>query len=124
MNELLSKATRTATLCLAAALMIWAIAPQARIYAAGAALGVLASIINMTMLRRRVELLGNVIKDNPESPRRVSLGMASRLATVLLVAMIAYRYPAWFHLPSAIFACFLMPIAALVHAFIDNKRQS
>ncbi len=124
MNELLGKSIRIATFFLSACLLVWAFVPEWRIYSAGVMLGVASSVVNAIMLRRRVDLLGTVYRDNPNPPRRVSLGLAGRLATVLLASMLAYRKPEFFHLPSVLFACFFMPIVNLVLAYASSKRDT
>ncbi|REK66546.1 MULTISPECIES: ATP synthase subunit I [Cohnella] len=124
MDELLQKATRAAFLFLAVCFLVWAAVPEWRVYAAGAVLGVVASLVNSFLLRRRVDLIGNVYKNNPNPPRRMGLGLAGRLATVLLAAMVAYRFPDRFHLPSVLFSCFFMPVVVLLFAYLGNKRQS
>lgn len=123
MNELLRKSIRIATFFLSACFLVWAFLPDWRIYAAGVILGVVASVINGMMLRRRVDMIGTVFTNNPNAPRKASLGLASRLATVLLVAMVAYKYPETFHLPSVLLSCFFMPIVTLVLAYAGNRKN-
>ncbi|MBN2980733.1 MULTISPECIES: ATP synthase subunit I [Cohnella] len=124
MDEILQRATRLALFFLAICLLVWAVVPEWRIYTAGVTLGVAASLVNSYLLRRRVNFIGTVFKNDSEPPRRVGMGMASRLATVLIATMAAYRFPDQFHLPSVLFSCFFMPIVLLFCAFVSNKRQS
>ncbi|XID91154.1 ATP synthase subunit I [Paenibacillaceae bacterium WGS1546] len=123
MDEILRKASRAALLFLSLCIMLWALLPDWRIYTAGVSLGVAASLVNAYLLRKRVSWIGIVFKDNPDPPRRVGMGLGSRLAMVLLAAMIAYRFPETFHLPSVMYSCFFMPVVSLFVAFVDNRRQ-
>lgn len=122
MNDILRKSSRVAMLFLSLCIMLWAVLPDWRIYTAGVSLGVAASLVNAYLLRKRVAWIGIVFKDNPDPPRRVSMGLASRLAMVLLAAMVAYRFPEHFHLPSAMYSCFFMPVVSLIVAYLDNRR--
>ncbi|MFB9274616.1 ATP synthase subunit I [Cohnella cellulosilytica] len=124
MDEILTRSTRTACWFLAICLMCWAVLPEWRIYSAGVALGVSASLVNAFLLRKRVAWIGTLYKDNPNPPRKVGLGLASRLAMVLLATMLAYRFPDRFHLPSVLYSCFFMPVVSLFFAFLNNRRSS
>lgn len=122
MDDILRKATRAALLFLSFCIMLWALLPDWRIYSAGAALGAAASLANAYLLRKRVAWIGIVFKENPNPPRRVGMGLASRLAMVLFAAMVAYRYPEYFHLPTVMYACFFMPLVSLFVAILNNRR--
>ncbi|MBB3110583.1 ATP synthase protein I [Paenibacillus phyllosphaerae] len=121
MDEMFRKATRMAIYVIAVSLMAWAFAPTWRTVAAGIVLGVSASLMNALLLRRRVDWLGKITVE--QGPRKLGLGMAGRLATVLLAVLIAHRYPDDIHLPTTLFACFFMPFASLIFALIQSKRQ-
>ncbi|MFD0714899.1 ATP synthase subunit I [Paenibacillus sp. GCM10027626] len=122
MDEMMNKAIRAALLFMACCLIVWGVVPEWRTVMAGMALGVLASVLNALMLRRRVEWIGRMVAE--QGSRKVGLGAAGRMAMVLLVAMLAYRYPEYFNLPAALLSCFLMPFVMLAYAFILNKRNS
>jgi len=122
MDEIIKKSSRIALLFLSFCIMLWALVPDWRIYSAGASLGVVASMANAYLLRKRVAWIGIVFKNNPNPPRRAGMGLASRLAMVLIAAMAAYRYPGYFHLPSVMYACFFMPITSLFVALLNNKK--
>ncbi|MFC4599749.1 ATP synthase subunit I [Cohnella hongkongensis] len=122
MDDILRKASRVTLLFLSLCIMLWAVLPEWRIYTAGVSLGVAVSMINAYLLRKRVAWIGIVFKDNPNPPRRVGMGLASRLATVLIAAMAAYRFPEYLHLPSVMYSCFFMPVVSLFVAFLDNRR--
>ncbi|TYP75646.1 ATP synthase subunit I [Paenibacillus methanolicus] len=121
MNEVLQKAARISVFVISLSLLVWAFAPEWRAVAAGIMLGVSASMMNALLLRRRVDWLGKVTIE--QGPRRVGLGMGGRLATVLIAALIAQRFPEHFHTPTTLFACFFMPFASLIFAYMQSKRQ-
>ncbi|MNH44662.1 hypothetical protein D3C79_1068910 [compost metagenome] len=58
------------------------------------------------------------------SRKRRSLGFGSRIATVLLVAMIAYRYPETLNMPAALIGSMVMPFVILVVAIIHNVKEN
>jgi len=126
MDDLLKWPIRSAVLFICAALLLWAVYPPAKPITAGLILGILASLLNAALLRRRVELAaqiaaGLVGQDKPA--RRPGLGFISRTATVLLAAMIAYRYPQHFSIITAIAGSFYIPIATLVFGFTRNRSH-
>jgi ATP synthase protein I len=121
MDEIWKRAIRVTLLFSACCLLIWAVVPEWRTVMAGLLLGAAASMMNALLLRKRVEWIGKAAAE--KMPRRAGAGLAGRLATVLLAAMIAHRYPEHFHLPTTLLACFFMPFAALACAYFLNKRQ-
>ncbi|MCU6708510.1 ATP synthase subunit I [Paenibacillus sp. J5C_2022] len=121
MDNIFKTAMRTVLILAAACLLLWGILPSYRAVFAGLLLGVAASSLNALLLRRRVEMVARSMANR--SVRRMGLGLGSRMAMVLLVAMIAYRYPETFNLPAALAASMVMPFIVLVSAFIWNKRQ-
>jgi len=122
MDEMMNKAIRVALLFMACCLLVWIVAPEWRTVTAGLAMGVVASVLNALMLRRRVDYIGKMTAE--QGPRKMGLGMAGRIATVLLAAMIAHKYPDYFNLPTTLLASFLMPFVMLAYAYFLNKRQS
>jgi ATP synthase protein I len=122
MVELLNKAVRSALFFMSAFVVAWAVVPEGRTVAAGLALGTLASVMNALLLRRRVEMLGKAVTE--QGPTKQGLGLASRLATVLLAAMIATRYPEYFALPATLASCFFVQIAVFFAAIAQNKNRS
>ncbi|MBH5320561.1 ATP synthase subunit I [Paenibacillus sp. GSMTC-2017] len=121
MDNLFKSAIRVALFFSAACLLLWAVIPGWRSVFAGLLLGIGASVMNALLLKRRVELVGQVVPDG--SKRRMGLGLGSRMATVLLAAMIAYKYPETFNMPATLAACMMMPFIILVSASIYNKRH-
>jgi ATP synthase protein I len=121
MVEILNRAVRSALLFMSALLALWAFMPEGRTVAAGLMLGTAASIMNAFLLRRRIEFIGKTIAE--QGARKVSLGMAGRLATVLLAVMTAYRFPEHFALPATLASCFFVQIAVFLTAIAQNKKR-
>lgn len=121
MVEILSRAVRSALLFMSALLALWAFMPEGRTVAAGMMLGTAASIMNAFLLRRRIEFIGKTIVE--QGTRKMSLGMAGRLATVLLAVMTAYRFPEHFALPATLASCFFVQIAVFLTAIAQNKKR-
>ncbi|QJC53827.1 ATP synthase subunit I [Paenibacillus albicereus] len=122
MNEVLKMTRSVVLLLFAVSLLIWGIVPEWRAAAAGCMLGIAAGSFNAFLLRRRVEWIG--VMAQGDNPRRAGMGMAGRLAMVLLVVMIAYRYPEDISLPAALASCFAVPFVILVCAFVTINRQN
>lgn len=116
------KTARLATLgVVIACLVIWAIIPSWSSIVAGIILGTAASALNALLLRRRIELLGQIAASS--NPRRMSLGTLSRLATVLLAVMAATRYPDTFDLVATLIACFYVQAVIFVAMIVSNRRD-
>ena len=122
MAELLTRAVRAALFFMAALMAAWAFAPEGRTVAAGLALGTSASIVNALLLRRRVEAIGKLAAEGGGG--KPGLGMGSRIATVLLVSMIAYRFPEHFALPATLASCFFVQFVVFFTSFVQNKHRS
>ncbi|MDQ0061961.1 ATP synthase subunit I [Paenibacillus harenae] len=122
MDNIMKTAVRVLLYLLAACLLVWALAPEWRIVTLGLLLGLAASSMNAFLLRRRVEMVTHGAAGT--GPRKMGLGLGSRIATVLLVAMIAYRFPEKFSMPAALIGCMVMPFILLAAAYFHNKRQS
>lgn len=99
----------------------WAVVPEGRTVAAGLVLGTLGSLANAYLLRRRVDLIAQAAVEN--DGRRVGLGMANRLAVILIVVMAAYRFPEHLSMPAAIAGCFYVQFAIFFTAFIHNTAR-
>jgi ATP synthase protein I len=115
-------AVRALFYAMAVCLIVWAILPEWRTVSLGLLLGLAASSMNAFLLRRRVEMV--TLGAAGLGPVRRGLGLGSRIATVLLVAMLAYRFPEKFSMPAALIGCMVMPFILLAAAYIHNKRQS
>lgn len=122
MDKIVMTAVRTLFFLMAASLIVWAFLPEWRTVSLGLLLGLAASYMNAFLLKRRVEMVTRGAAG--EGPRKMGLGLGSRIATVLLVAMLAYRFPEKFSMPAALAGCMVMPFILLAAAYIHNKRQS
>jgi ATP synthase protein I len=101
------KTARLATLgVVIVCLVIWAIIPSWSSIVAGVILGTAASALNALLLRRRIELLGQIAASS--NPRRMSLGTMSRLATFDIVA--------------TLIACFYVQAVIFVAMVVSNRR--
>ncbi|PZD97780.1 ATP synthase subunit I [Paenibacillus sambharensis] len=120
MDELLKRAARSALFFMSALCAAWAFAPEGRTVAAGLILGTAASLVNAFLLRRRIELIARLALDN--SGRKATLGLASRLATILLAVMVSYRFPEYFALPATLAGCFYVQIAVFFTAVAQNIK--
>ncbi|GAB2721550.1 ATP synthase subunit I [Paenibacillus thermoaerophilus] len=121
MDKILGMTMRAALFMVAACLLVWAFVPEWRQIAGGLILGLAAGVMNALLLKRRVELVGSAAAG--AGPRRMGLGLGSRLATVLLASMIAYRYPEKFSLPATLAACMVLPFVVLTAAWFVHRRQ-
>lgn len=121
MDNIFKLAMRGALFFAAACLLLWGLFPGWKSVFAGLLLGAFASFMNALLLRRRVEIVGQALASR--GMRKMGLGLGSRIAMVLLVAMIAYKNPETFNLPATLAACMMMPFVLLVSAYIHHKRQ-
>lgn len=122
MDKIMKTAVRALFYAMAVCLVVWALLPDWRTVSLGLLLGLAASSMNAFLLRRRVEMV--TLGAAGLGPARRGLGLGSRIATVLLVAMLAYRFPEKFSMPAALIGCMVMPFILLAAAYIHNKRQS
>lgn len=122
MDKIMKTAVRTLFYLMAVCLIVWAFLPEWRTAALGLLLGLAAGSMNAFLLRRRVEMV--TLGAAGLGPARRGLGLGSRIATVLLVAMLAYRFPEKFSMAAALIGCMVMPFILLAAAYIHNKRQS
>lgn len=120
-DNIFKTAMRWALIFAAACLLLWVVMPEWKSVCAGLLLGVFASFLNALMLRRRVEIVGQAMENR--GMRRMGLGLGSRVAMVLLVAMVAYKNPETFNLPATLAASMVMPFFSLVSAFLHHKRH-
>jgi ATP synthase protein I len=122
MDNIMKTALRTLVYAMAVCLIVWAFLPEWRTVSLGLLVGLAAGSMNAFLLRRRVEMV--TLGAAGVGPRKRGLGLGNRIATVLLVAMIAYRFPEDLSMPAALAGCMVMPFVLLVAAYIHNKRQS
>ncbi|CAG5091397.1 ATP synthase subunit I [Thermobacillus xylanilyticus] len=119
MNDILRRAVRLSLFTMSALLMAWALYPEGRTVAAGLLLGICGSLVNAFLLRRRVEMIA---RSALEGGKRTSLGLASRLAVILLAVMACYRFPEYFSLPATLAACFYVQFAVFFFAAVHNRN--
>lgn len=103
-------------------LVVWAIIPSWSSYAAGVMLGTAASAVNALLLRKKIDYLGQIATG--DGKKRLDLGLGSRLSMILLVVMIAYRFPSNFNLTTTLMACFFVQFFVLISALLSNIRNT
>ncbi|CAM3458908.1 ATP synthase subunit I [Marinicrinis lubricantis] len=79
---------RSASMFMAVCLMVWAIFPDIRAYAAGLFLGTFVSLINSIHLARKVVQIADMAEGKM---KRAGIGLISRFCFVLIAVMIANR---------------------------------
>lgn len=121
MDKIMNTAVRSLLFAMGVCLLVWAFMPDLRTVALGLLLGLAASFMNAFLLRRRVEMI--TLKAAGGASRRMGMGLGSRIAMVLLVAMVAYRFPEDFSMPAALIGCMVMPFILLVAAYIHNRNK-
>ncbi len=126
MTEIMKTALRIIMMVISLLLLIWAFYPEGRAIAAGLIVGLVASLVNGIILQRKIERLTQTVLDE-SAPRMKGIGLGSRVAMVLVVAMIGYRFPDHINLPAALAACFIVPLmapaAAMWQLFQEGRRK-
>ncbi|MFF2481282.1 ATP synthase subunit I [Paenibacillus sp. NPDC058071] len=121
MDRIMSLAVRIMLVMAAASLVLWALLPTWRPVMLGLVVGFAASALNAFFLQRRVGMLAQAATE--EGAKRRGLGFGSRIATVLMVAMFAYRYPEILNMPAALIGSMVMPFVILVSGIIHNVKE-
>jgi len=124
MDKLIKSATRWMLYLLAVTLIGYAVLPEWKAVSLGLALGLLASAMNAFLLQRRVQLVAEIATQEGTGGRRKGLGLGSRLAMILLLAMIGFKYPDIVNLPAALAGSMVMPFLILVAAIIHNVKEN
>ncbi|WP_424766598.1 ATP synthase subunit I [Paenibacillus sp. sgz302251] len=122
MDKIMRSAIRTIIYMMSACLILWAVLPEWQTVTLGLMVGLAASAMNAFLLKRRVNMLAQATLE--EGSRKRGLGFGSRIATVLLVAMLAYRYPETLNMPAALIGSMVMPFVILVAAIIHNVKEN
>lgn len=122
MDKLMKTAVRIIMCAAAACLIVWAVVPELRTVSLGFLLGLAGSSMNAFLLKRRVEFIA-LRAAGGDTRKRMGIGLGSRIATILCVALLALRFPEKFNMPAALIGSALMPIVFLAVAFIQNRRQ-
>ncbi|QYR22051.1 ATP synthase subunit I [Paenibacillus sp. sptzw28] len=121
MNEIFKKAMRSAFYMMSLCVVAWVFFPSLKTIAAGIVLGCAASLFNGMLLLRRVEFIGQAVAGT--GVRKMGLGLAGRLSTVLLVVMIAHKFPGHLDVAATLSSAFYVQIAAfLITAVTYSKR--
>lgn len=122
MNEIFKKAMQSALYLISLCMVAWLLVPPLKTIAAGIAVGCAASLFNAYLLRRRIELLGQTVVD--QGPRRMSVGMTGRLATVLLVVLIANKVPQHLDVAATLYASFYVQIVIFLITAVTYSKHS
>ncbi|OMF37182.1 hypothetical protein BK133_06130 [Paenibacillus sp. FSL H8-0548] len=121
-DKIMKTAVRVLVYMMVVCLIVWAFLPEWRTVSLGLLLGLAASSMNALLLKRRVSMIAQYATG--ESSKKRGLGFGNRIATVLLVAMIAYRYPETLNMPAALLGSMVMPFVILVVALIHNLKEN
>jgi len=122
MDKIMRSATITMIYMMSACLILWAVIPEWKPVMMGLVVGLAASALNAFLLRRRVSMITQAALE--EGSRKRGLGFGNRIAMVLLVAMLAYRYPETLNMPAALSGSMVMPFVILVNAIIHNVKEN
>ena len=124
MDSVLKSATRWMLILTGICLILWVVLPSWKTITLGFAVGLAASAMNAYLLKRRVNLIAEIVAREGEQTKRAGLGFGSRVAMVLLVAMLAFKFPETLNLPAALSGSMLFPFIILVVALIHNAKQT
>lgn len=124
MDNLMKSATRWMLYLTAVCLILWAVFPAWKTVMLGLAVGLAASTMNAFLLKRRVALIAESTIQQGTRTKRRGLGFGHRIATVLLIAMIAMKYPETLNLPAALSGSMVFPFVILVVALIHNLKTN
>ncbi|OBR63609.1 hypothetical protein A7K91_06580 [Paenibacillus oryzae] len=122
MDNIMKTATIWLLYLLSACLILWAFLPDIRTVSLGIASGLAVSAMNAFLLRRRVGMIAEAAMQ--EKARRKGIGFGSRIASVLLLAMIAYRYPDIINMPAALSGTMIMPFLILAAAIMHTMKEN
>ncbi|MEF2244091.1 MULTISPECIES: ATP synthase subunit I [unclassified Paenibacillus] len=122
MDKMMKSALRIMVYLMSACLILWAIIPEWKPIMLGLMVGLAASSFNAIMMKRRVGLITEAA--TTEGSKRRGLGFGNRIATVLLVAMIAYRYPETLNMPAALSGSMVMPFVLLAVAIVHTMKEN
>lgn len=123
MDNLMRSATRCMLFLIAACLLLWAVIPSWKTVMLGLIVGLTASTLNAFLLKRRVGMISEAAEQEGTKTKRRGLGFGNRIAMVLLVAMIAIKYPETLNLPAVLSGSMVFPLIVLIVAFIHNVKS-
>lgn len=124
MDKMIKSATRWMLFLIAITLIMWALFPGWKAIALGLAAGLAASSMNAFLLQRRVGMITDAAVQEGTRTRRKGLGFGNRIATVLLLAMIAYKNPDILNLPAALIGSMVMPFLLLLAGIIHTVKEN
>ena len=122
MDKMMKSALRIMLYLMSACLILWALLPEWKPVMLGLMVGLAASTFNAVMMKRRVSLITDAAME--EGKKRRGLGFGNRIATVLLVAMLAYRYPETLNMPAALSGSMVMPFVLLAVAIVHTMKEN
>ena len=122
MDKIMKTAIRFTLIWVAVIMMIGVLVTDFRTITVGLIVGSVVSVMNALLLQRRINLLGQIVES--QTPRRMGLGFGSRIATVLIAVMFAYRYPEILNLPAVLVGSFIVQITSFFVAIWVNKREN
>lgn len=122
MDKMMKPALVSMLFLMSACLILWAAIPQWKPVMLGLLIGLAASVFNAMLMKRRVSLITEAAMQ--EGSKRRGLGFGNRIATVLLVAMLAYRYPETLNMPAALSGTMVMPFVLLVVAIVQTVKEN
>src|SRR5690606_15628149 len=123
-DKMMKSATRWMFILIAISLILWLFLPEWKSVSLGLALGLIASSMNAFLLHRRVGIITDSVEKNGKRTKRKGLGFGNRIATVLLLAMFAYRYPDIINMPAALAGSMVMPFLILAAAIIHTVKEN
>ena len=124
MDKIIMTAMRGMLVLMVGTILLWAIVPEWKTVALGLLVGLVASTLNAFLLQRRIGMITEAAVKEGEKTKRRGLGFGNRIAMVLLVAMIAYRYPDIINLPAALSGSMVMPFLLLVAGIVHNVKEN
>ncbi|GKU76950.1 ATP synthase subunit I [Paenibacillus sp. L3-i20] len=122
MDKMMKSATRIMLLLMSACLILWAVIPAWKPVMLGLLVGLAASAMNAFLLKRRVDMISMAAME--KGSRKKGLGFGNRIATVLLVAMLAYRFPEDLNMPAGLIGSMVMPFILLAVAMVQTMKEN
>ncbi len=122
MDNIVKKAMQATLYLVVVCLFVWALFPKWSLVASGVILGSAASAVNALLLRRKIEYLGHIATG--VGKKRLGIGLGSRVSMILLVVMIAYRFPLHFNLIATLVACFFVQYFVWASALVNSIRNT
>ncbi|MFD0871864.1 ATP synthase I chain [Chlamydia abortus] len=124
MNDLtayMKTVSRAAMFFLAICLLVWALVPQAKPYAAGLVLGTVISLINARLLGAKIQAITRLVMEN--TGKRINSGFISRACMALIGTMICVKFPQ-FDLISMIIGLFFVQMATLLMGILSYFKTN